>query len=62
MSPENPFKKLEENLREVPDDLKKKVLNDALRAKLLLEVSSHFLNDIPKVLLKMFEVDSKNKK
>lgn len=62
MNPENPFKQLEGKLREVPDDLKKKVLHDALRAKLLLEISSHFLDDIPKALLKMFEVDTKNKK
>lgn len=46
---------MEQNLREVPEDLTKQVLEDAMRAKLILELSGHFLDSIPKAVQAMFK-------
>lgn len=62
MNAENPFKQLEGNLREVPEELRKQVFNDVLRAKLIMEISSHFLDDIPKAIQSMFKIDLKDLK
>ena len=43
---ENPFKQIDKPLKEVPDELKAKVMNDIAIAKLLMELASLFSVDV----------------
>lgn len=47
---ENPFRNLDRPLKNVPDDLKAKVMNDIATAKLIMELASLFSFNYGKVI------------
>ncbi|MBD0832708.1 hypothetical protein [Aestuariibaculum sediminum] len=47
---ENPFQYINKPLKEVPEDLKAKVMNDVAVAKLFMELASLFSFDLAKVI------------
>ncbi|MCH4552916.1 hypothetical protein [Aestuariibaculum lutulentum] len=47
---DNPFQYINKPLKEVPPELKSKVMNDIAVAKLLMEMASLFSFDIAKVI------------
>jgi hypothetical protein len=49
---ENPFKLLNQPLKEVPNELKSKVMSDIAMAKLLLDMASLFSVDMAKIIEK----------
>lgn len=49
---ENPFKLLNQPLKEVPQELKSKVMSDIAMAKLLLDMASLFSVDMAKIVEK----------
>ena len=56
---QNPFKELERLIREVPPQLKKKVMNDVATAKLIMDLSSLFTINVQSVISGMFKTNSK---
>lgn len=55
---QNPFKKLEASIKEVPPDMKKKVMNDVATAKLIMELASLFSLNVKSVIQGMFKTNS----
>jgi hypothetical protein len=51
----NPFKELDKLVREVPPNLKKKVMNDVATAKLLMELASLFTLNYQSLISGMFK-------
>ena len=47
---ENPFKKIDYPLRDVPEELKGKVMNDIATAKLLMELANLFSLNVGSVI------------
>jgi hypothetical protein len=47
---ENPFKQIDKPLKDVPQELKAKVMSDIATAKLLMELASLFSFDMAKVV------------
>ena len=47
---ENPFKHLNQPLKEVPQELKAKVMNDIATAKLLMDLATLFSIDMVKIM------------
>ena len=56
---QNPFKELDRLIREVPPELKKKVMNDVATAKLIMDLSSLFTINVQSVIAGMFKTNSK---
>ena len=56
----NPFKELDKLVREVPPNLKKKVMNDVAAAKLLMELASLFTLNYQNLISGMFKSRRKN--
>ncbi|MBT8179050.1 MAG: hypothetical protein HKP60_08030 [Eudoraea sp.] len=56
----NPFKELDKLVREVPPNLKKKVMNDVATAKLLMELASLFTLNYQSLISGMFKSRRKN--
>ena len=56
---QNPFKELERLIREVPPELKKKVMSDVATAKLIMDLSSLFTINVQSVIAGMFKTNSK---
>ena len=56
----NPFKELDKLVREVPPNLKKKVMNDVATAKLLMELASLFTLNYQNLISGMFKTRKKN--
>ena len=56
---QNPFKELERLIREVPPQLKKKVMNDVATAKLIMDLSSLFTINVQSVISGMFKTNTK---
>ncbi|QLG44941.1 hypothetical protein [Costertonia aggregata] len=54
---ENPFKKLEESIKEVPPHMKKKVMNDVATAKLIMELASLFTINVKSLIAGMFKTN-----
>ncbi|MFN2396293.1 MAG: hypothetical protein ABR597_11460 [Bacteroidales bacterium] len=55
MNTENAFKKIENSEREVPSELKKKVMNDIAIAKSIIEFSELFTDNIPNAIMDMLK-------
>jgi len=49
---DNPFKHINQPLREVPEELKAKVMSDIAMAKLLMDMASLFSVDMAKIVEK----------
>jgi hypothetical protein len=47
---ENPFKQLNQPLKEVPEELKSKVMSDIATAKLLMDLANLFSVDMAKIV------------
>ena len=47
---DNPFKQLNQPLKEVPQELKAKVMNDIATAKLLMDLATLFSVDVAKIM------------
>ncbi|WP_034040138.1 hypothetical protein [Wocania ichthyoenteri] len=47
---ENPFKHINQPLKEVPQELKAKVMSDIATAKLLMDLASLFSVDVAKIV------------
>ena len=56
----NPFKELDRRVREVPPNLKKKVMNDVAAAKLLMDLASLFTLNYQNLISGMFKSRRKN--
>ena len=56
----NPFKELDKLVREVPPNLKKKVMSDVATAKLLMELASLFTLNYQSLISGMFKSRRKN--
>lgn len=59
MSPENPFKLLDQKLEVAPPELRDKVMADISKAKLILELASLFGDALPASLNELF-INKKN--
>lgn len=59
---DNPFKQINQPLKEVPPELKKKVMNDIAIAKLIMEIAKLFSFDIARVIQMVIEQREKNNK
>jgi len=57
---ENPFKLLNQPLKEVPQELKSKVMSDIAMAKLLLDMASLFSIDMAKIVEKTIKKRKNN--
>jgi hypothetical protein len=57
---QNPFKQLERSIKEVPPELRKKVMNDVAAAKLLMDLATLFGANYPSVIGGLFKTQSKN--
>ena len=47
---ENPFKEIQKPLKEVPPEMRKKVMADVAAAKLVMDMVSLFTNNYPSVV------------
>lgn len=57
---ENPFKLINQPLKEVPQELKSKVMSDIAMAKLLMDVASLFSVDMAKIVEKTIKKRKNN--
>jgi predicted transcriptional regulator len=55
MKTENAFKKIAKADKEVPSELKKKVMNDIAKAKVILELSELFGENLPATFGELFK-------
>ena len=58
---QNPFKNLDGNLKDVPPELRKKVMGDVATAKLIMELSGLFTDSFASVIEGMLQTKSKSK-
>jgi len=56
----NPFKNLEGDLKDVPPELRKKVMEDVAAAKLVMELASLFTGNFASVIEGMLKTKSKD--
>ncbi len=54
---QNPFKEMERSLKEVPADMKSKVMNDVAMAKLAMEMASLFTCNYKSAIEGMFKTN-----
>lgn len=54
----NPFKKMEDSLREVPPHMKKKVMGDIANAKLVMDMATLFTYNYTSTIEGMFKTKS----
>ena len=59
MENQNPFKKIGLPPIEVPNDLKKKIMDDVNSAKLIMEVTSLFSSNFASTLESLFKTNNK---
>ncbi|WP_027395076.1 hypothetical protein [Aquimarina latercula] len=62
MERENPFKKLGYPPRDVPEDLKEKVMSDVSSAKLLIDMSALFTSNYRNTIQSSFKKNNKSTK
>jgi predicted transcriptional regulator len=62
MKNENPFKKIGNPPKEVPTDLKKKIMDDVNSAKLIMEVTSLFSSNFAETLESFLKNQNKTNK
>lgn len=55
----NPFKNLEGDLKDVPPELRKKVMDDIATAKLIMELTNLFTGNFASVIEGMMKTKSK---
>ncbi|MEH6748586.1 MAG: hypothetical protein V7670_17300 [Maribacter arcticus] len=55
----NPFKNLEGNLKDVPPELRKKVMDDVAAAKLIMELSNLFTGNFASIIEGMMKTKTK---
>ena len=58
---QNPFKNLDGNLKDVPPELRKKVMDDVATAKLIMELSGLFTGSFASIIEGMLQTKSKTK-
>ncbi|MGO4920804.1 hypothetical protein [Maribacter spongiicola] len=58
---QNPFKNLDGDLKDVPPELRKKVMDDVATAKLIMELSGLFTGSFASIIEGMLQTKSKNK-
>lgn len=61
MEADNPFKQLGQPPKEVPNELKQKVMNDVGAAKLLMDMAALFTTNYKNTLGSMFKTNKKSK-
>ncbi len=57
----NPFKELEDSIREVPSEMRQKVMDDVATAKLLMDITFLVTNNYPSTLTQFLKTKDKNK-
>lgn len=57
---DNPFKKIQGELREVPPELRKKVMDDVARAKLLMDLATLFTGNYSALINGLLKTSNKN--
>ncbi len=57
----NPFEKLQGNLKDVPPELRQKVMNDVAMAKLIMEMATLFTKDYASLISGLLKTTTKNK-
>ncbi len=57
----NPFKELDQSLKDVPPYMKKKVMNDVAMAKLILDIVSLFSSNYKSALTGLFKTNPRIK-
>ena len=57
----NPFKKLESSLKEVPPEMRKKVMDDIATAKLVMDITFLVTNNYPSTLTQFLKTKDKSK-
>ena len=55
----NPFKNLEGDLKDVPPELRKKVMDDVAAAKLIMELSNLFTGNFASIIEDMLKTKTK---
>ncbi|TDT39537.1 hypothetical protein CLV90_3519 [Maribacter spongiicola] len=58
---QNPFKNLDGDLKDVPPELRKKVMDDVATAKLIMELSGLFTGSFASIIEGMLQTKSKRK-
>ncbi|WP_424001957.1 hypothetical protein [Maribacter sp. IgM3_T14_3] len=58
---QNPFKNLDGDLKDVPPELRKKVMDDVATAKLIMELSGLFTGSFASIIEGMLQTKSKTK-
>ncbi|WP_405395730.1 hypothetical protein [Maribacter sp. Asnod2-G09] len=58
---QNPFKNLDGDLKDVPPELRKKVMDDVATAKLIMELSGLFTGSFASIIEGMLQTKSKSK-
>ena len=58
-SNQNPFEQLNTDLREVPPELRKRVMNDIAIAKLILEMASLFTSNYSSLIKGLFKTNNR---
>lgn len=56
----NPFRQLNTNLKEVPPELRKKVMNDVAIAKLILDMAVLITSNYSSLLSGLFKTNKRN--
>ncbi len=56
---DNPFKKIQGELKEVPPELRKKVMTDVARAKLLMDLATLFTGNYSALLEGLLKTNNK---
>ncbi len=56
----NPFKQMEASLKEVPPEMKQKVMNDIAAAKLIMDLAALFSFNVGGALRKLFRTLGEN--
>ncbi|SHK79056.1 hypothetical protein [Maribacter aquivivus] len=56
---QNPFKNLDGDLKDVPPELRKKVMDDVATAKLIMELSDLFTGSFASIIEGMLQTKSK---
>lgn len=57
----NPFIRIQGDLKDVPSELRKKVMNDVAMAKLILEMATVFTTDYASLIAGLMKTTTKNK-
>jgi hypothetical protein len=57
----NPFERLQGDLKDVPPELRQKVMNDVAMAKLIMEMATLFTKDYASLIAGLLKTTTKNK-